>query len=380
LARFDRYLLSQFLVLFGFFALVLVSIYWINQAVRLFDALIGDGQTAWVFLELTALTLPNVIRIVLPMAVFAAAVYVTNRLSSESELVVMQATGFSPYRLARPVLWFGIIVALMMSIMTHFLVPMAMTRLQQRQEDVRDNVTARLLTEGTFLHPVNGVTFYIREIDSDGTLRDVFLSDRRNEDSPQTFTADRAYLVPDSSGDTARAKLVMVDGLAQSLNGEDQRLFTTHFQDFTYDIGRLFGDTASGYVNIRFLPTLQLLRYPDIVQTVTGSSAGQIAYEAHGRFAQALLCVAAALIGFATLLTGGYSRFGVWSQIVVAIVLLMVIKSIEGALSDPVIRDASKWPLTYIAPVVGIAMGFAMLWLSSQGSKRWFRRRQEAAS
>jgi len=317
---------------------------------------------------------------VLPMAVFAAAVYVTNRLSSESELVVMQATGFSPYRLARPVLWFGIIVALMMSIMTHFLVPMAMTRLQQRQEDVRDNVTARLLTEGTFLHPVNGVTFYIREIDSDGTLRDVFLSDRRNEDSPQTFTADRAYLVPDSSGDTARAKLVMVDGLAQSLNGEDQRLFTTHFQDFTYDIGRLFGDTASGYVNIRFLPTLQLLRYPDIVQTVTGSSAGQIAYEAHGRFAQALLCVAAALIGFATLLTGGYSRFGVWSQIVVAIVLLMVIKSIEGALSDPVIRDASKWPLTYIAPVVGIAMGFAMLWLSSQGSKRWFRRRQEAAS
>lgn len=379
LARFDRYLLSQFLVLFGFFALVLVSIYWINQAVRLFDALIGDGQTAWVFLELTALSLPNVIRIVLPMAVFAAAVYVTNRLSSESELVVMQATGFSPYRLARPVLWFGLIVALMMSIMTHFLVPTALSRLQQRQEDVQDNVTARLLTEGTFLHPVDGITFYIREIDADGTLRDVFLSDRRDEDSPQTFTADRAYLVPDSSGDTARAKLVMVEGMAQSLNGEDQRLFTTHFQDFTYDIGRLFGDRAAGYVHIRFLPTLQLLGYPEIVQTVTGASPGQIAYEAHGRFAQALLCVAAALIGFATLLIGGYSRFGVWSQIVLAIVLLMVVKSIEGAMSDPVIRDASKWPLTYVAPVVGLGIGLAMLWLSTRSNRPLFglRRRQD---
>src|SRR5690606_3944447 len=39
-ARFDRYLLSQLMVLFGFFALILVSIYWVNRAVALFDQLI----------------------------------------------------------------------------------------------------------------------------------------------------------------------------------------------------------------------------------------------------------------------------------------------------------------------------------------------------
>ena len=48
MARFDRYMLSQLLVLFGFFALILISIYWINSAVRLFDRLIADGQTALV--------------------------------------------------------------------------------------------------------------------------------------------------------------------------------------------------------------------------------------------------------------------------------------------------------------------------------------------
>lgn len=36
----------------------------------------------------------------LPVAAFVAAVYGTNRLMTESELVVLQATGFSPYRLA----------------------------------------------------------------------------------------------------------------------------------------------------------------------------------------------------------------------------------------------------------------------------------------
>ena len=100
--RIDRYLLSQFLQLFGFFALVLVGIYWMNKAVGLFDQLIGDGQSALIFLEFSLLTLPLVIKLVLPVAAFIATVYVTNRMMSESELVVMQATGFSAFRLARP--------------------------------------------------------------------------------------------------------------------------------------------------------------------------------------------------------------------------------------------------------------------------------------
>ena len=81
MGRFDRYLLSQLMMIFGFFSRVLVRIYWINRAVRLFDWLIASGQSASVFLEFTALTLPNVIRIVLPIAAFAAALYVTNRMT-----------------------------------------------------------------------------------------------------------------------------------------------------------------------------------------------------------------------------------------------------------------------------------------------------------
>ncbi|MCP4819364.1 MAG: LPS export ABC transporter permease LptF, partial [Shimia sp.] len=38
MSRFDRYILSQLLTLFGFFALVLVSVYWVNRAVVLFDS------------------------------------------------------------------------------------------------------------------------------------------------------------------------------------------------------------------------------------------------------------------------------------------------------------------------------------------------------
>ena len=98
--RFDRYMLSQLMVVFGFFALVLVMVYWLNRSVGLFDELIANGHTAGIFLEFTLLALPGVVAIVLPMAAFGAAVYVTNRMSNESELTVLQATGLSPWRLA----------------------------------------------------------------------------------------------------------------------------------------------------------------------------------------------------------------------------------------------------------------------------------------
>ena len=212
-------MLSQFMVMFGFFALVLVAIFWINKAVRMFDRLIGDGQPAWVFLEFTALTLPGVIGVVLPLATFAGTVYVTNRLSNESELTVMQATGFSPWRLIRPVLAFGMLIAVMMALLTHLLIPTSLSQLKLRTAEVGQNITARLLTEGEFLHPAPGITFYIRDITPEGELKNVFLSDQRNPDVPVTYTSSSAYLMQEGGGTT----LVMVEGLAQNLRRDGNR-------------------------------------------------------------------------------------------------------------------------------------------------------------
>ena len=212
-SKFDRYLLSQLLALFGFFSLVLVAVYWVNRAVGLFDQLIGDGQSALVFLEFSLLTLPNVIRLVLPVSAFAACVYAINRLMQESELVVMQATGFSAFRLARPVLYFGLSVAMMHLVLTHVLVPMSQVRLADRSAEVSENVTARFLNEGRFMHPAAGITLYIRKITPLGELRDIFLSDERDAAQRVVYTAEKALLVRGDNG----PNLVMLDGVAQRL-------------------------------------------------------------------------------------------------------------------------------------------------------------------
>ncbi|HGG64964.1 MAG TPA: LPS export ABC transporter permease LptF, partial [Rhodobacteraceae bacterium] len=290
MARFDRYLLSQLMVFFGFFALVLVMVYWVNQAVLLFDRLIADGQSAAVFLEFTALTLPNVIRVVLPVAAFAASVYATNRLSSESELVVVQAMGFSSFRLARPVLVFGLIVALLTGILSNILVPISESRLSERSAEIRNNITARFLTEGEFLHPTDGITFYIREITPQGELKDVFMSDSRDPGNQVIYTAKNAFLVHEDSG----PKLVMFDGMAQTLTPDNNRLFTTSFSDFSYDIGALVNDVKTSDRRLVSISTPELIFSTKAVSEETGFAPAILLYIGHDRIAQPLLAIVAA--------------------------------------------------------------------------------------
>lgn len=362
MARFDRYLLSQLMVLFGFFSLLLVMVYWINKAVVLFDQLIADGQSAAVFLELSALTLPAVIKLALPLASFAAAVYVTNRMISESEMVVVQATGFSAYRLARPVVYFGLIVAFIMSILTHFLVPLASAQLNLRKDELAQNITSRLLTEGKFIEPADGITFYIRDITPAGELRDIFLSDTRDPAQSVTYTAAKAFLV--RADDTAQ--LVMINGLAQTLQADGARLFTTTFEDFAYDIGEFLTVAASTRLRASEATTADLLRASDTLQTATGQTKAQLIAQAHDRVGQALLGLVGALLGFSALMVGGFSRFGVWRQIVGAIFLIIVVKAVETAGLNLARSSPDLWFATYLPTAVGLGISWFLLFAATR--------------
>ncbi|GGF52221.1 LPS export ABC transporter permease LptF [Paracoccus acridae] len=362
--RIDRYILSQLLTLFGFFALVLVSVYWINRAVSLFDDLLSDGQTALVVLEFTALTLPLVISVVLPVAAFAATAYGTNRMAGESELVAMQAAGLSPWRLARPVLVFGVFVGLMVAVLVHGLVPMARARLADRQAELAQDATERFLRPGSFQYPADGITLFIRDIASDGRLLDLFIEDARDPANQVIYTSEEALVVRAETGPV----LILLRGLSQNLRqtGDRQSLAVTRFAEFSYDVGAMLsGGTRKGR-DLRDYGTLQLLNPDAALLAATGATAPDARREAHERIAQPLLSPVAAMIGFATLLIGGYSRFGVWRQVLWAILGLILVQFLTNAAANQAGRDPSLWPLLYVPAAVGAVMCAALLWIAGR--------------
>ena len=379
MGKFDRYLLSQLMLFFGFFSIVLVLVYWINRAVILFDWLIASGQSATTFLEFTALTLPNVIRLVLPISAFAAAVYTANRLNSESELVVVQATGYGPARMCRAVLVFGLLVGLFVSALVHFVVPASYARLADREVEVAENVTARLLTEGRFVHPDPAMTIYIREITGQGDLQDVLFHDAREPERPTTYTAVRARIVRTAEG----PRIVMFDGIAQTLTLPDRRLAVTRFEKLAVDASAVFasgrGDTTPR--NVRELSTPELLRAdPEVVEEVSESRNAMLV-DGHQRFSQPLMSVIAPILGFATLLLGGFSRFGVRRQVFGSVLLVVALSTLDNSMNDAANSAENGWPLVYLPPLTGLILTLLLLWMSANphGLRLRFWQRRQAA-
>lgn len=135
--RLDRYILGQLIVTSGFFLLVFTGVIWLTQAVRLIDTVIASGQSALVFLTFSALVLPQVFVIVLPLSGIGAALYAINKLYTDSELIVMMTAGLNPLGLLRPVAMFGALVGAIMAVVLMVLVPITGTALADRTQAIR---------------------------------------------------------------------------------------------------------------------------------------------------------------------------------------------------------------------------------------------------
>ncbi|OSP55502.1 LPS export ABC transporter permease LptF [Pseudoruegeria sp. SK021] len=361
MGRFDRYILTQLMRVFGFFALILVGVYWVNRAVILLDRYLSEGQGGTMVLELTLLSLPSIMVIVLPIAGFVATAFATNRLYADGELVIMQATGFSNYRLARPFLMFSVLVALLLSVLAHVVVPVSMSKLNDLEAELLDAISARLLVPGTFQSPTKGVTVYVRDIQPDGTLNSLLVADRRDPDRESTYSATSAVLVGTSEG----PRLVMLQGMAQTLERPGDRLSTTAFEEFTISLGGMIETSSNRRLDYRQLSTGDLLAPSQEILDQSRRSPEFLQREAHLRITQALLSIWATALGFAALMVGGFSRFGLWRQIILAIGLVVLVKLLDNAAIDIAKNDPSKWPIVYLSSVFSALLCLLLLYLGN---------------
>ncbi|MGH7059390.1 MAG: LptF/LptG family permease, partial [Stellaceae bacterium] len=134
----DRYILRQCFGIMVFVTAALSAAVWLAQSLRLIDLIVNRGLSIEVFLYLAVLILPRFLDIVLPIGVFIAVLFAFNRLTAESELVVMRSAGLSPLALAKPVLLLaGIAFLVLMSLSLYFL-PMSNRAFKDLQFEIRN--------------------------------------------------------------------------------------------------------------------------------------------------------------------------------------------------------------------------------------------------
>ena len=360
MSHLDRYIFKQCLLVFAFFTLVFSLVTWVNRSVFIFDSLISAGHSATVFLEFSLLALPTVLSAVLPISAFAATTYVTSRLSNESELAVIQATGISPWRLARPVFVFGLLIGFLMFSLTGYLVPKTGTTTKDREFELSQNLGAKFLREGSFQHPLKGVTFFISDITQNSELRGVLISDRREKDTSYTYTSERAFLV--SSED--QTILLMQNGMLQSLDRINNTLSLTQFDELAYNLAIIDSSARKAPPPIDYLPTLLLWQDPELASDLTNQPLSRVTEDKHRRIQYALLCLVTSLLGFAALYSAGFSRHGSGLFIGLAIFLLVIVKLFETVATEPARANSDYWYLVYAPSVVGLLMFWTLIYFS----------------
>src|SRR5579872_3690381 len=159
----DKYIFRTTLASFVVVLVSLTGVIWITQALRGIDLMTSQGQTILTFLGLTSLVIPSLVSVIAPIALMIAVSHTLNKLATDSEIIVMNAAGFSPFRLFRPFVYATIVVSLLVAFISAYLAPDGLRRIKQWDAEITADVLTNVLQPGRFAQLDQNLTIRIRE-------------------------------------------------------------------------------------------------------------------------------------------------------------------------------------------------------------------------
>ncbi|MDZ7715567.1 MAG: LptF/LptG family permease [Balneolaceae bacterium] len=122
--KIDRYIFSRLLTITMFVLLVLIFIYVVIDFSNNSDAFTDNGATISQIFGVYYLNyIPEMVRLVMPVAVFIACLFLTGRMTDRLEIIALKAAGVSLYRLILPYLVFAILMTVTISYLDGFIIP-----------------------------------------------------------------------------------------------------------------------------------------------------------------------------------------------------------------------------------------------------------------
>ena len=284
---------------FGAFLVVLVSltaVIWVTQALRDIDLMTSQGQTILVFVGITGLIIPLLILVIAPIALLIAVAHTLNKMSTDSEIIVMNASGMSPWLLFRSFMSVAIVVSIIVLSISAYFAPKGLRMLRDWLTEVRANVVSTIVQPGRFTSIERDVTIHIRERRSNGQLLGIFLDDRRNPAERITVLAEVGELFDSDNG----TFLVLQSGFVQRHELKERDPAMVKFDRYAFDLSQFAGGPQAVKYSIRERYLWQLM-FPDPKDQFYIEQPGQFRAELHDRLIAPLYPLAFLVIAYAYL-------------------------------------------------------------------------------
>ncbi|MBS7699115.1 MULTISPECIES: LPS export ABC transporter permease LptF [unclassified Chelatococcus] len=351
----DRYILRNVVGAFLACLSALTLVIWITQILKELDLVTGKGQTIGIFLVVTLLSLPALITIIAPAALFIATLYALNRLNGDSELIVMSAAGIPPSRLLRPFATFTLVVTLAVGVMTVYLMPQSFNSLRDLVTKIRADFVANIVKEGQFTTLDTGITFHYREKSGDALLG-IFLQDQRDRNKVVVYIAERGQAV-DVKG---QSYLLLETGSVQRQEPGSRDSAIVTFERYAIDLSVFAQEGADVIYKPRERSTWALMS-PDPNEPYFKLQEGRFRAELHDRFSAPLYCIAFMLIAFAALGEARTTRQGRGAAILAAIIGVLLVRVAGFAASSAAVRSPAALLGVYGAPLAGCLISLVFI-------------------
>lgn len=340
----------------GTFLIVLISLtatIWITQALRDVDLMTNRGQTVLVFLGITSLVIPILVLIIAPIAMVISVGHVLTKLSTDSELIVMNAAGMSPWRLFKPFLAMACVVSVTVAIIAAWLGPKSVRMVRDWATEVRADLVTNIVQPGRFISLDRGMTFHIRERLPNGQLRGIFVDDRTNPKETATFLAEEGEILKNDQG----TFLVLKAGSVQRQDKPGSDPAIVMYDRYAFDLSRLSTGGQSRNISTRERYIWELL-FPAPGDPLATTQSAQRWVELNDRLLAPLYPFAFVVIAYAYLgapRTTRQSRGAALGGTIFAVAGLRIVgfASIVASFNNP---WAVVIPYTAIAATVGFGL------------------------
>lgn len=220
----DRYIISQFVITFVFGLIAFLLIFLIVDLMEKLDDFIDARVDTGVIIQYYIHFMPEIIKLMMPVGMLLAALFVTGRLSQQNELAAMKSSGVSLYRFLAPFAVVALLFSLGGIYFNGWVVPYA----NQTKFDI----------ERQYLHKITGGTNRFNIFVQDGPTRLVSMGfydsnqKRATRISIQDLAANdltvimRRYDARQMEWSEDEGGWVLMDGTARTFAADSQRLET----------------------------------------------------------------------------------------------------------------------------------------------------------
>lgn len=293
----DRYIIKELLPPFALGILLFTFILLINKIFKLTELIVNKGVSLVEVLKLISCLMPTFLTLTIPMAMLLAALVAFGRLSTDSEITALKATGFSLYRMMAPVVAASLLATAATAYFSLYLGPI---KARAFKKDVFTLARSRAFTgveEEVFNDTFRNVVIYTHKTPAANEMQGVFISDERDPDKPYVIIAKKGVLDMDMS--TGYAYLNLMQGSIHKKENKSGTYQEIDFDKNTLSINlyeKYFSDDPDQKKGKREM-TMDELKETAKAMAKTGNKNYPLMTEYYKRFTIPLACIIFGIVG-----------------------------------------------------------------------------------